>query len=288
MAAKICPAIKANIDAFRTAPRRKSNSPQNDRIMKSKYLIPTLAVICAATHVTQAQDAAIVTDPGKIVESTTYDLGNRLLTVQELTKEALPMPPPPPPALPSASTPRLVLKSKQQRGFLSVGATIYRRTGLQARTLIHYRPQGETEPIIFWSSADWSLIAGIGSLTASDGKIWQLMCMPSIYDLGGRTVFQRQPIPTIPDFPAGKSTYQIVSGNPTAEQMVPVNLFIAYYDAHLTELQASYQKRIDEQQRQAAEEKAHPKVPEDIVVQYRILAPEEIVTPEGSPTASEK
>ena len=256
--------------------------------MKSKYLIPTLAVICTAAQVTEAQDAAIVTDPGKIVESTTYDLGDRLLTVQELTKEALPVPPPPPPALPSASAPRPVFKSNHQRGFFNVGATIYRRSGQPARTLVHYQPQGETEPIIFWSSADWSLIATIGNLTAPDGKIWQLMCMPSICDLDRRSALQRQPAPTIPDFPAGKSASQIVSGNPTAEQMVPVNLFLAHYDTHLPELQAAYQKRIEEQQRQAAEEKAHPKIPADIVVQYRVLAPEEIATPEGSPTASEK
>ena len=70
--------------------------------------------------------------------------------------------------------------------------------------------------------------------------------------------------------------------------MIPVNLFLTHYDTHLTELQAAYQKRTEEQQRQAAEEKAHPKVPEDIVVQYRILAPEEIVAPENIPNASDK
>ena len=255
--------------------------------MKSNYLIPALAVICTATHVTEAQDAPIITDPAKIVESTTYDLGDHLLTVQELTMEALPMPPPPPPALPSASTPRPVFKPQQQLGFFNVGATIYRRSGQTARSLVHYQPQGQTQPVIFWSSADWSLIAGISSLTAPDGRIWQFMCMPTIYDLDQRTAFRRQPGPTIPDFPAGKSTCQIVSGNPTPEQMAPVDLFLAHYDAHLPELQATYQKRIEEQQRQAAEEKAHPKVPEDIVVQYRILAPEEIVAPEGLHTALE-
>ena len=256
--------------------------------MKSKYLIPTLAVMCTAVPVIKAQDAAIVTDPTKIVESTTYDLGDRLLTVQELTKEALPMPPPPPPALPSTNTLRPAFKSQQQRGFFNIGATIYRRNGQPSRTLVSYQPQGETRSVIFWSSADWSLIAGIGSLTAPDGKIWQFMCMPTIYDLDRRTAFKRQPPPAIPDFPAGKSICQIVSGNPTPEQMAPVDLFLAHYDTHLPELQAAYQKRIEEQQRQAAEEKAHPKVPEDIVVQYRILAPEEIVDREGVPTASDK
>ena len=250
--------------------------------MKSKYIIPTLTMICATAHAAEAPDAVIVTDPAKIVESTTYDLGNRLLIVQELTKEALPVPPPPPPTLPSSITPRPVLTSKHQRGFLSVGATIYRRSGQQSRTLVHYQPQGETESVIFWSSADWGLIAGIGNLTASDGKIWQLMCMPSIHDVDRRTALQRQSAPTIPDFPTGISTIQIVSGNPTPEQLAPVKLYLAYYDANLPELQAAYQTRIEELKRLAAEEKAHPKIPEDIVVQYRVLAPEEIVAPNTS------
>ena len=77
--------------------------------------------------------------------------------------------------------------------------------------------------------------------------------------------------------PAGRTTYQLISGNPTAEQMAPIALYHVYYDANLAELQAIQQARLLEQQRLAAEEKAHPKLPEDIVVQYRILAPEEIV-----------
>lgn len=92
----------------------------------------------------------------------------------------------------------------------------------------------------------------------------------------------------IPEFPAGPSTIQIVSGNPTPEQLAPVKLFLAYYDAHLPELQAAYQTRIEEQKRLADEEKANPKVPEDIVVQFRLLSPEEIVPPATTPKASEK
>ena len=222
------------------------------------------------------------------MESTTYDLGDRLLTVQELTKDGLPLLLPALPALPFTRIPRPVMKVQQERGFFSVDLSIYRRNGQPARTFVQYQPQGQAVPVIFWSSADWSLIAGIGSLTAPDGKIWQFMCMPVIYDLDRQPSFRRQSAPAVPDFPAGKSTYQILSGNPTPEQMAPVDLFLAHYDAHLSELQADYQKRIEEQQRLVAEEKAHPKIHEDLVVQFRILAPEEIVPQEGSPTAAEK
>ena len=160
---------------------------------------------------------------------------------------------------------------------------MYRRGGQPARTLINYRLPGDSQSVSFWSSADWSLIAGVSNLPDSNGKIWQLMGMFSHYDLEQRVGSKRiVHFPSIPDFPAGPSTFQIASGNPTPEQMAPVKLFHDYYDANLPTLQAAYQSKIEEQQRWAAEEKAHPTVPEDIVVQFRVLAPEEIVTPQTS------
>lgn len=92
----------------------------------------------------------------------------------------------------------------------------------------------------------------------------------------------------IPEFSVGPSTIKIVSGNPSPEQLAPVKLFLAYYDANLPMLQAAYNSRITEQKRMAAEEKAHPEIPEDIVVQFRVLAPEEIVPTANAPQISEK
>lgn len=248
--------------------------------MKIDHLILTLAAICATAHADPVLNAAIVTDPSKIVDSSTYDLGDRLLTVQELTKEALPMPPPPPPVIEQPARPLRPTIRSQNRGFISVGAQIYKRTDQLTRSLISYQIIGQEHPITFWSSADWSLIASIGNLTAPDGKIWSLMCMPIIHNLdrpSSRRRLQVQPV--IPEMLTGRTTYQLISGNPTAEQMAPIALYHDYYDGHLAELKAIQQASLLEQQRLAAEEKAHPKLPEDIVVQYRILAPEEIVTP---------
>ena len=251
--------------------------------MNPRHIIPVLAA-CLSAQAAEPAATAIITDPSKIVESTTYDLGNRLLTVQEMTKDALPMPPAPiPPAIRPEPAPNFVARPHREYGFLNLGGSVYRRSGQPARTLINYRPQGTDQSISFWSSADWSLIAGVSNLPDSNGKIWQLMGMFSHYDLEKRVDSRRiVHFPSIPDFSAGPSTIQIVSGNPTPEQMAPVKLYLAHSDAHLTELQAAYQSRIEEQQRLAAEEKANPKVPDDIVVQFRVLAPEEIVAPQAS------
>jgi hypothetical protein len=106
------------------------------------------------------------------------------------------------------------------------------------------------------------------------------MCMPSLYDLDRQTL-RKLPIqaPAIPEMPAGASTWQIVSGDPTPEQMAPIALFHAYYDTHFAELQAKQQAQIAEQQRLAVEALANPPEKMDITVQDRILSPEEVVSP---------
>ncbi len=252
-----------------------------------RYLISTFAALCATALAEPLPDAPIVTDPAKIIQSTTYDLGERLLTVQELTKEAMPMPPAPA-LVTKAPAPAVRPPFRFQRNAsISLAADIYKRAIQPTRSLITYRLPAQQEIITFWSSADWSLVASIGKLTAANGTIWQLHCIPSVYDLNRKTFRQQvMKAPTIPDMPAGASTWQIVSGNPTPEQMAPIALFHDYYDAHLAELQANQQARLAEHQRLVADALANPPEKKDITVQYRILAPEEIITPVKTATAT--
>ncbi len=250
--------------------------------MKPKHIVPAFAAFCITAYAAETTDPVIITDPTKIVESKTYDLGDRLLTVQEIAKDALPMPPAPIAPIPPPPAPNLEVRPHREFGFLNLGGGVYRRDGQPARTLINYYSQG-TGQISFWTSADWRLISGIGSLSDANGKDWEQMCMISSY-----VEVRQEETFVIPDFPAGPSTIKVVSGNPTPEQLAPVKLYLAYYDAHLAELQAAFDARVEEKKRLAAEEKAHPKIPEDIVVQFRVLAPEEIVPTATAPKTSEK
>jgi hypothetical protein len=250
--------------------------------------ISTLAVIIATALAEPAPELPIVTDPAKIIQSITYDLGERLLTVQELTKEALPMPPVLPPVVQAPATPYRSPFRLQRRASISVGAQIYKRGNQPTRSFLTYHLPGQQQSITFWSSADWSLIAAIGRLTASDGTIWDLFCMPCVFDQDRKTFRQQMmKMPSIPEMPAGASTWQIVSGNPTPEQMAPIDLYHAYYDAHLPELEAVQRTRLAEHQRLAAEALANPPEKKDITVQYRTLSPEEIVAP-ATTTATQK
>jgi hypothetical protein len=249
----------------------------------------TLIALCYTALAEPAPDALIVTDPAKIIQSKTYVLGERLLTVQELTKEAMPMPPAPAPAVQSLAPAVRPPFRFQRHASIRLGAQIYKRTNQPTRSLLTYHIPSTQRIITFWSSADWSLIAGIGNLTAADGTIWQLFCMPSIYDLDRKTFRQQvMQAPVIPDMPAGASTWQIVSGSPTAEQMAPIALYHAYYDAHHEELQVIQQARLSELQRLTAEALANPPEKKDITVQYRILSLEEIVTPGEAPATTQE
>jgi hypothetical protein len=249
----------------------------------NRNVIISLAGLGITAVAEQVPESAIVTDPAKIIQSTTYDLGGRLLTIQELTKEAMTMPLVPVPVAESPATGVRPPFRLQRHASISLGTQIYKRANQPTRSFITYHIPGQPSPVTFWSSADWSLIAGIGRLTAQDGTNWQLFCMPSIHDLD-RMTFRRQTMqaPAIPDMPAGASTYQIVSGNPSPEQMAPIALYHAYYDTHLAELQVVQQARLAEQQRLAAEALANPPEKKDITVQFRILSPEEIVLPTTS------
>ncbi len=263
--------------------RRKATASSLLPNMKSRHLPAIAAAFCLNAQAAELAESVVITDPTKIVKSTTYDLGNRLMTVQEIAKDALPMPPAPvPPAVQPTPSPDFQRRPQREFGFLTLGGSVYRREGQPARTLVNLYSHG-SGPISFWTSADWRLISGIGNLTDASGKDWSLMCMFSSY-----VHEPKDDSIVIPEFPPGPSTIKVVSGDPTPEQLAPVKLYLAHYDAHLPELQAAYQARIEEQERLAAEEKANPKVPEDIVVQFRVLSPEEIVPTTTSPKTSEK
>ena len=243
-----------------------------------------LAIPLVAWHSLSAQDAAgpatLSVDPSNLVESITYDLGDRLLTVQEVTEEVLPTPPnvAEPSLLQQSSLPRnpaLGLRSFQT---LSFGATVYRTNAGPTRSLVSYHPKGGTDSVTFWSSADWSLLANMGRIEGVDGKECQLMIMWSTENMDQREAFfashgNTYHRPDIPLFTAGKASYLINGGTATTEMTALMGQIHATYDVEYQRLQEIFLKREVARVQNEAELKAHPPEQQDVLIQFRLLEP---------------
>ncbi len=256
--------------------------------MSPQHIIYPFVLLCATARAHEGVDTANVTDPSKIVSSTTYDLGDRLMTVQEVTKDILPIPPKHPLPTPVSQITDQQLADEvtsDEGGTLMMGGTVFLSISGQPRTLITYHSPVCPAQITFWSSADWRLLTNVGPLRGQDGKTWDLMLMLSQeeYPPDADPEHSNQQL-VIPNFSAGKSTYKIVTGTPSAQVLSQIELFHAKYDSDYEQLKADFQKREEEQKKRDAELKAHPPDKKNIVLRFRMLEPSEISAPSASPT----
>lgn len=209
------------------------------------------------------------------LNSVTYDLGPRQLTVQEVDEEALPTPPPKtetpsPPASPASYF--APVENPHPNRTLTLGATVFRSKTAPARTLISFQPEGSATSIVFWSSADWRLLANMGTVTGKNGLTWDMILFWSVQDVDQNTIGSEvEALPKIPVFPPGKSTYQVIDGTATSEQLAPIELLHELYDSNYDQLKNSFELLEAERLKQEAHLKAHPPEKEDVVIQYRLL-----------------
>ena len=105
-----------------------------------------------------------------VVKERSYQEGGRTITVRQI--KPIPLPPPPEPEVPAPVEisaefrERMAayrLKHPKQK-MIALGATVYRLQGGTTRTQFHASGEGHKEPVHFWSSGDFSLLAGIGPL----------------------------------------------------------------------------------------------------------------------------
>lgn len=217
-------------------------------------------------------------------ESVTYDLEDRLLTVQKVTEETIPIQPPPPEAetpvqQPATSQTEAERQAELRSHSLSIGGTVYRQAAAPSRSLITIHPDNGAASVVVWSSIDWNLLSP-GNFTSPDGESYSLMLMLSevnVWELD-ETDGQAPPTP-IPSFPSGPASYRIVSGIASPQTIKALNDLHAAHDREYVSLLAQWQAR--EVARAASEEAAKlPKPPpEDIITQYREMTPEELQKP---------
>jgi hypothetical protein len=215
-----------------------------------------------------------------ILRKTTHGQGGRTITIQQIKAIALP-----PLAAPFGKATAAVKAEFSQRlteyreenpksGLLFLGATVFRSKDSPPRTLVRYWPEKKGKDVAFWSSADFALIAGgINSFVDSSGDAHYLLMGWDEVDVGSMaelnaTKGREYDAPALPEFAAGKATFQITGEQPAAEDLVVIQSLHDLYHRELVRLRAAYKGR--ELARIQNEEylKANPPQPKDITLNF--------------------
>ena len=95
--------------------------------------------------------------------------------------------------------------------------------------------------------------------------------MWGVSEIETRTALQNElgpESPQIPDFPAGKATFHIVSGNPGKQTLASIQSLHDLYNSEYDRLKTACEGRERAQREHEAELKANPPKPKDIILNY--------------------
>ncbi len=223
----------------------------------------------------------------KILSTKTFQEGGRTITVHEIAPITLP--PPPEVIVPAEPSPEFRQRLAELRAsqpkvhHLSISATVYREKDKPTRTLVRYWSAEQNQAlnaVVFWSSADFSLLSGLPGFVTSDGRKCSLLMAWGVRsgqlnaDLlakHGRTYTP----PAIPELPAGKATFIITSGIPGGKALTDIQSLHDLYNNEYEKLLAAYQGREQARLAREAELKAHPPQPKDIILNHWRIQPSE-------------
>lgn len=234
--------------------------------------------------------------PSDVLASRSVQQDGRTITFQEIRPIALPPVPeashaPPAPRDPGLLAQRLAEHKAMHPAtqILHLGARVYRYGENPPRSLVTCWPTGGNPPFTFWSSADFSLIAGgIQSFTDSSGQTHHLFMSWGNFDEACeqasalRRGSSYQP-PTPPEFQPGSAAFQIVGDQPEAGFVLAIQSLHELYHQNQAELLAAYHGR--EQARLQKEEalRLNPPQPKDLTLNYwRSEKPAKPVTAGGA------
>jgi hypothetical protein len=163
---------------------------------------------------------------------------------------------------------------------LAIGGTVYRLPNGTARSLITYYQGEGKNPVVIWSSVDWNLLTP-GGFVSSDGHTYSLLLMLSTVDVA--TLAEESAangtetdVPVFPAFPGGPSSFQIVSGDTSPKVLADLRALHSIHDRDYSTLLAAWNEREAARIKAEAERAANPPKPQNIVLQYRMLKPEEL------------
>jgi hypothetical protein len=211
-----------------------------------------------------------------ILKSETHRQGGRNITIQQIAP--IPLPIAPATKKPAPITDPVILERLAElrrnrppkEEVLFIGATIF-RSGDTATTLVRLQPEGQGEPIVFWSSADFALLSGMSSFIGSDGVPRTYLMAWSNESLdrprnNPSAILQSHGVSEIPDLPNDHAAFVILTGNPSPEALVSIQSIHDLINNDHARLQAAYTGREHARQQAEADLKAHPPKPRDLVL----------------------
>jgi hypothetical protein len=215
-----------------------------------------------------------------VLDSKTIQQDGRKITFQKIAPIALPPPVIAPVFDPTDPATQARVEAFREEtpsdDFIFVGANILKPKDEPTLSLVDIWPQGQKEPVVFWSSADFGLLSGFASFVGSDNLTRSLFLMWSTSHLETRYDLERElgpDGPKIPDLPPGKATFQIISGNPSKLTLTGIQSLHDLYNNEYERLLTAYQGRERARLQQEAELKANPPKPKDLVINYWRIDP---------------
>ncbi len=219
--------------------------------------------------------------PSNILESRSYKQSGCNITIQEIK----PIP------LPNLSEEKLSGKAsvispeavswmskkyakRNAVNMLRLSAKVYKISNLPAYSFVTYWPNKADSSISFWSSADFSLIAGgIQQFSDSSGQIHQLFLIhEEINDCRERIIATRREMPNnppeIPEFPDGEAIYKPIGVSVDANSLLPIQALHDLYNEKLTELSRASQSREEAHIKKLEELQLHPQEDKSITLNF--------------------
>jgi hypothetical protein len=211
-----------------------------------------------------------------VLHTKIHQQGGRQITVRKITPIQLPPPPQiaPPLDITDPAIQERIAQAREEHPadeFLCVGASVFRPKDSAPLSFVRMWPQGHGECIVFWSSADFALLSGIGIFIGPDGGTRNLFLMWSFSEIETRTALKKElgpESPPIPDFPPEKATFHITSGNPSKQTLASIQCLHDLYNNEHARLEKAYQGRERARILHEAELKANPPKPKDIILNY--------------------
>lgn len=216
--------------------------------------------------------------PQDVVDSRVQDLGTRKITIQKIVPfELPPIPEPPQPVEPTAEEREQLAALKaahEEQILLMMSVTVYRSEAYpgKVRTQFRWWSQDRSREFEAWSNVDGNWLSGFASFE-SGGRTYSLLFGIGEQDVDqwtralaskGRTYTP----PQIPPISLTDPAFVVTKGNPSTEELAPIQAIHNLVKAQGETLRLAYEGRKQAQKEREDFLKAHPIKPADIVLNY--------------------